>query len=45
MAREDRINEIIKIIKNIQESKQPVIKYFENNFVPFSRSQYYMSFG
>ncbi len=41
MAGEDRINEIIKIIKNIQESKQPVIKYFENNFVPFSRSQYY----
>ncbi len=41
MAGEDRINEIIKIIRNIQESKQPVKKYFENNFVPFSRSQYY----
>ncbi len=32
MAGEDRINEIIKIIRNIQESKQPVKKYFENNF-------------
>ncbi len=31
MAGEDRINEIIKIIRNIQESKQPVKKYFENN--------------
>lgn len=41
MAGEDRINDIIKIIRNIQESKQPVKKYFENNFVPFSRSQYY----
>jgi hypothetical protein len=41
MVGEDRINELLKIIKNIQESKHPVKKYFENNFVPFSRSQYY----
>ncbi len=39
---EGRINEIVKGIKKIQESKQPVKKYFENNFVPFSRSQYYI---
>ncbi len=41
MIRDDRINEIITTIKKIQESKQPVKKYFENNFVPFSRSRYY----
>ncbi|MDP2788564.1 MAG: hypothetical protein Q8O46_00720, partial [bacterium] len=41
MVGEDRINELLKTIKNIQESKQPVKKYFENNLVPFSRSQYY----
>jgi len=37
----DRINDIIKTIKKIQESKQPIKKYFENNFVSFSESQYY----
>ncbi len=37
----DRINDILKTIKNIQESRQPIKKYFENNFVSFSQSQYY----
>lgn len=41
MFEDDRINEIIKAIKKIQESKQPVKKYFETNFVPFSISRYY----
>lgn len=41
MTGEDRINDILKTIKNIQESKQPIKKYFENNFVSFSQSQYY----
>ena len=41
MIGEGRINEIVKAIKKIQESKQPVKKYFENNFVPFSISKYY----
>jgi hypothetical protein len=41
MIRDDRINEIITTIKKIQESKLPVKKYFENNFVPFSISKYY----
>ncbi len=39
MVGEGRINEIVKAIKKIQESKQPVKKYFENNFVPFSISK------
>jgi hypothetical protein len=37
----DRINDILKTIKNVQESRQPIKKYFENNFVSFSQSQYY----
>ncbi len=41
MVGEDRINELLKAIKKLQESKQPIKKYFENNSVPFSRSQYY----
>jgi len=41
MTEYDRINDILKLIKKIQESKQPIKKYFENNFVSFSRSQYY----
>jgi hypothetical protein len=41
MIRENRIDEIYTTIKKIQESKQPVKKYFENNFIPFSISRYY----
>lgn len=41
MVRECRIDEIVTVIKKIQESKQPVKKYFENNYVPFSISKYY----
>lgn len=41
MIRDDRINEIITTINKIQESKLPVKKYFETNFVPFSISRYY----
>ncbi len=37
MTGDDRINDILKTIKKIQESKQPVKKYFENNFVSFSQ--------
>jgi len=42
MVEDDRIDDILKIIRTLQESKQPVKKYFESNFVPFSRSQYYI---
>src|SRR3990170_974867 len=42
MVEDERTDEILKTIKKIQESRQPVKKYFENNFVPFSRSQYYI---
>lgn len=41
MTGDDRINDILKTIKKVQESKQPVKKYFENNYVSFSQSQYY----
>src|SRR5665648_590980 len=41
MCIRDRINNILKTIKYIQGSKLPVEKYFKNNFVPFSQSQYY----
>jgi hypothetical protein len=42
MVGDERTDEIVETIKKIQESRQPVKKYFENNFVPFSRSQYYI---
>jgi hypothetical protein len=41
MPEEDRIIDILETIKKIQESKQPIKKYFETNFVLFSRAQYY----
>jgi len=41
MPEEDRIIDILETIKKIQESKQPIKKYFETNFVMFSRAQYY----
>src|SRR3990170_4251738 len=41
MLEEDRIIDILETIKKIQESKQPIKKYFETNFVLFSRAQYY----
>lgn len=42
MVGDERTDEILETIKKIQESRQPVKKYFETNFVPFSRSQYYI---
>ena len=36
-----RVNEIIRGIKRIKNSKQSVKKYFETHKVPFSRKQYY----
>jgi hypothetical protein len=42
MVGNERTDEILETIKKIQESRQPVKKYFETNFVPFSRSQYYI---
>lgn len=42
MVGDERTDEILETIKKIQESRQPIKKYFENNFVPFSRSQYYI---
>jgi hypothetical protein len=41
MSEEDRICEILCTIQKIKESKQPVIAYFKQNSVPFSRAQYY----
>lgn len=41
MPEEERIYEIISTIHKIEESKKPVIVYFDQNPVPFSRAQYY----
>jgi hypothetical protein len=41
MSEEDRICEILCTIQKIKESKQPVIAYFKQNSIPFSRAQYY----
>jgi len=41
MSEEDRLCEILCTIQKIKESKQPVIAYFKQNAVPFSRAQYY----
>ena len=35
------LNEILNIIQKIKESKQPVITYFKQYSVPFSRVQYH----
>jgi hypothetical protein len=41
MVIENREELILSEIQKIQESKQTVRDYFENNYVPFSREQYY----
>jgi hypothetical protein len=41
MASETREEVILSEIQKIQDSKQTVRDYFENNYVPFSREQYY----
>jgi len=41
MSEEERICEILSTIQKIKDSKQPVIAYFKENSVPFSRVQYY----
>jgi transposase len=41
MTCENREEVILSEIQKIQESKQTVRDYFENNYVPFSREQYY----
>lgn len=41
MPEEERIREILSTIRKIEESKQPVVVYFNQNSVPFSRAQYY----
>jgi hypothetical protein len=41
MAIENREEVILSEIHKIQESKQTVRDYFESNYVPFSREQYY----
>ena len=41
MASEKREEVILSEIQKIQDSKQTVRDYFENNYVPFSREQYY----
>ena len=41
MVIENREEVILNEIQKIQESKQTVRDYFENNYVPFSREQYY----
>jgi hypothetical protein len=40
MAIEKREEVILIEIQKIQDSKQTVRDYFENNYVPFSREQY-----
>jgi hypothetical protein len=41
MSEEERIYEILSTIHKIEESKQPVSVYFNQNSVPFSLAQYY----
>ena len=41
MSEEERICEILSTIHKIEESKQPVSVYFNQNSVPFSLAQYY----
>jgi len=41
MSEEERICEILSTIRKIEESKQPISVYFNQNSVPFSRAQYY----
>ena len=38
---EERIRDILHYITNIRESEKSVRSYFENNYAPFSRTQYY----
>ena len=41
MSEDERICEILSTIRKIEESKQPVSVYFNQNSVPFSLAQYY----
>jgi hypothetical protein len=41
MSEDERINEILITIQKIKNSKEPVRRYFINNYVPFSQAQYY----
>jgi hypothetical protein len=41
MSDDERINEILITIQKIKDSKEPVRRYFRNNYVPFSQAQYY----
>jgi len=41
MSEDERINEILITIQKIKDSKEPVRRYFRNNYVPFSQAQYY----
>jgi len=42
MQDDGRIEEIIKTIKNIEDSNLSVREYFDQNIVPFTRPQYYI---
>jgi transposase len=41
MTEEDRIEDILNILRKIDESEESVRNYFNQNQVPFSRAQYY----
>jgi hypothetical protein len=41
MLDDERINGILITIQKIKDSKEPVRRYFRNNYVPFSQAQYY----
>ena len=41
MSEEEIIYEILSTIHRMEESKQPVSVYFNQNSAPFSRAQYY----
>ncbi|MDP2845020.1 MAG: helix-turn-helix domain-containing protein, partial [Candidatus Methanoperedens sp.] len=41
MSEDERINEILITIQKIKDSKEPVRRYFRNNYVSFSQAQYY----
>ena len=38
---EERIKDILTNIQKIKESNKSIRSYFENNYVPFTRVQYY----
>jgi hypothetical protein len=41
MSEDEKINKILITFQKIKDYKEPVRRYFRNNYVPFSQAQYY----